>query len=98
MEAVMISLAEVSRTSSQMRKYNSELLQELLEMKRIMNALATNWQSPAAETIRSRFNGMMPIFENYRNIIENYAKFLDQTVAGYEATEQTIQQSAASFQ
>ncbi len=94
----MISLAEVSRTSSQMRKYNSELLQELLEMKRIMNALATNWQSPAAETIRSRFNGMMPIFENYRNIIENYAKFLDQTVAGYEATEQTIQQSAASFQ
>ncbi|NBJ64596.1 WXG100 family type VII secretion target [bacterium c-19] len=98
MEAIMISLAEVSRTSSQMRKYNSELLQELLEMKRIMNALATNWQSPAAETIRSRFNGMMPIFENYRNIIENYAKFLDQTVAGYEATEQTIQQSAASFQ
>lgn len=98
MEAIMISLAEVSRTSSQMRKYNSELLQELLEMKRIMNALATNWQSPAAETIRSRFNGMMPIFENYHNIIENYAKFLDQTVAGYEATEQTIQQSAASFQ
>lgn len=98
MEAIMISLAEVSRTSSQMRKYNSELLQELLEMKRIMNALATNWQSPAAETIRSRFNGMMPIFENYRNINENYAKFLDQTVAGYEATEQTIQQSAASFQ
>ncbi len=98
MEAIMISLAEVSRTSSQMRKSNSELLQELLEMKRIMNALATNWQSPAAETIRSRFNGMMPIFENYRNIIENYAKFLDQTVAGYEATEQTIQQSAASFQ
>ncbi len=98
MEAIMISLAEVSRTSSQMRRYNSELMQELLEMKRIMNALATNWQSPAAETIRSRFNGMMPIFENYRNIIENYAKFLDQTVAGYEATEQTIQQSAASFQ
>ncbi len=98
MEAIMISLAEVSRTSSQMRRYNSKLMQELLEMKRIMNALATNWQSPAAETIRSRFNGMMPIFENYRNIIENYAKFLDQTVAGYEATEQTIQQSAASFQ
>ena len=68
MEAIMISLAEVSRTSSQMRRYNSELMQELLEMKRIMNALATNWQSPAAETIRSRFNGMMPIFENYRNI------------------------------
>lgn len=98
MEAIMISLAEVSKTSQQLRRYNSELMQELMEMKRIMNALAADWQSPAAETIRSRFNGMMPIFENYRNIVENYAKFLDQTVTGYEAVENTIQQSAASFQ
>ena len=98
MEAIMISLAEVSKTSAQVRRLNSELMQELMEMKRVMNALASNWQSPAAETIRARFNGMMPIFENYRDIIENYAKFLDQTVAGYEATENNIQQSAASFQ
>ncbi len=98
MEALMISLAEVSKTSAQVRRYNAELMQELMEMKRIMNALSANWQSPAAETIRSRFNGMMPIFENYRTIIENYAKFLDQTVSSYEATENSIQQGASSFQ
>lgn len=98
MEAIMISLAEVSKTATQVRSLNSELMQELLEMKRIMNALAAQWQSPAADTIRSRFNAMMPVFDNYRDIIENYAKFLDQTVVGYEATETNIQQSAASFQ
>lgn len=98
MEGIKITLAEVTRTASEVRRHNAQLENELMEMKRIMNDLSATWQSPAAETIRARFNGMVPIFENYRDIIESYAKFLDATVTSYETTENTINQSAASFQ
>lgn len=98
MENIMISLADVTKTAAEMRRHNEQMMQELYEMKQIMNQLSANWQSPAAETIRSRFNGMIPIFENYREIVEGYAKFLDHTVTVYESTENSIQQNAASFQ
>lgn len=98
MEGIQITLAEVTRTAGEVRRQNAQLEQQLQEMRRIMNDLSATWQSPAAETIRARFNGMVPIFENYRDIIESYAKFLDTTVASYEATENNINQSAASFQ
>jgi len=98
MENILISLADVTNAAQTMRRQNETLLQALMEMKRIMNSLSANWQSPAAETIRARFNGMVPIFENYRDIVESYAKFLDYTVSSYEATENSIQQGASSFQ
>lgn len=97
MEGIQIALAELTRTSGEVRRHNTELEQELLEMKRIMVELGATWQSPASDTIRARFLDMVPIFENYREIIESYAKFLDYTVTSYETTEQSINQSAASF-
>lgn len=98
MEGIHITLAEVSKTAGEVRRYNTQLENQLLEMRKAMNQLSSTWQSPAAETIRSKFNGMMPIFENYKEIVESYAKFLDHTVTSYEATERNIQQNAASFQ
>lgn len=98
MENIMISSAEVTKAAVEMRRQNEQMMQELMEMKQIMNQLSATWQSPAAETIRSRFNGMVPIFENYHDIVEGYAKFLDHTVTVYEATENSIHQNASSFQ
>lgn len=98
MENIMISLADVTKTAAEMRRHNEQMMLELTEMKQIMNQLSANWQSPAAETIRARFNGMVPIFENYRDVVEGYAKFLDHTVTVYEATENSIHQNASSFQ
>ena len=97
MEQITISLVEVSTTAGTIRRINAELMQELSEMKRIMNELSAYWQSPAAETIFSRFQGMDTIFENYLEIVEHYAQFLDTTVSSYESTEQRINQNAAAF-
>ncbi len=98
MEQIVISLSDVTRCAGELRRKNEELTQELSEMKRIMNDLAAYWQSPASETIRSRFQGMNAVFANYREIIDTYASFLDATVTSYEATEQRIHQNASAFQ
>lgn len=98
MEGIRITLAEVSKTAGDVRRYNGQMDQQLQEIRKIMNQLTTTWQSPASEAIRAKLNGMVPIFENYRDIVESYAKFLDLTVTSYETTEQSIQQGASSFQ
>ena len=98
MEQIHIELAEVTKTAQEVRRCNTQLEQELMTMRKYMNELQSTWNSPAAETIRAKFNHMVPIFENYREVIENYAKFLDVTVSGYETCENTIKQNASSFQ
>lgn len=98
MEQLQISLADVSNTAQRIRHINQDLDQTLQQMRQIMNQLATSWQSPAAETIRTKFNGMTPIFQNYKDIVDSYAKFLDATVVSYETIENSMQQNASSFQ
>lgn len=98
MEGIQITLAEVSNTAQTIRRLNTQMAEELKQMQQEMNQLASTWQSPAAETIRGKFNGMRVIFDNYGEIVGSYAKFLDNTVLSYESCEQNIQQYAASFQ
>lgn len=98
MEGIHISLQEVSKSAGALRAINEDMHQQLLEMRKVMNQLAASWQSPASETIRTKFNGMMPIFENYKAIVESYAKFLDHTVVTYETLEANINTNAGSFQ
>lgn len=97
MDQIQITLAEVTQTAVQVRHCNIQLYENLLAMRKQMNDLEQAWQSPAAQSIREKFNGMLPTFENYREIIDIYAKFLDQTVSAYEQIETAMQQQASSF-
>ena len=96
-EGIKISLGEVSATAGTIRTLNTSLNDKLLAIQKQMNDLASTWQSPAGETIREEFNNLVPAFENYKQIIEAYAKFLDNTVSSYEATETQIQNNASAF-
>lgn len=97
MNQINISLEKLTSTAQEVRAMNAQLTQELQEMSRIVKEVGSVWESPASETFRARFNRMTPVFENYREIVEAYAKFLDSTVASYEATENTLNQNASSF-
>lgn len=41
---------------------------------------------------------MQAKFDDYKQIIESYAAFLDTTVANYEQTEQVINSNASQFE
>ena len=42
-------------------------------------------------------NALKPRFEEYKNVVESYCKFLDKTAQSYEATEGAIQTNASAF-
>lgn len=96
-EGINISLAEVTNTASTIRTINQQLSARLDEIRQEMNNLSSSWQSDGSETIRTKFNGLAPKFENYREIIESYAQFLDNTVANYDAAETAINSNASAF-
>lgn len=96
-EGIKISLGEVSKTASQIRTLNASLSANLEEIKKEMNALSQTWQSDASNTIRANFNTLSPRFEEYRQVVDSYAKFLDNTVTNYNAAETAINNNANAF-
>ena len=63
MDQLQITLAQVTQTAASIRSQNQQLNSCLQEIGTSMNQLAAYWQSPASEKIRSRFHGMLPVFE-----------------------------------
>ncbi|MDQ6595100.1 MULTISPECIES: pore-forming ESAT-6 family protein [Bacillus] len=96
-EGIKIGLNEVTSTASQIRTLNHNLTARLDEIKKEMNALANAWNSDASNTIRNNFNSLVPKFDNFREIVESYGKFLDQTVNSYDSTETAINNNASAF-
>lgn len=96
-EGIKISLGEVTKTASTIRTLNASLEARLADIKKEMNALASTWQSDASNTIRNNFNALAPRFEEYKTIVESYAKFLDATVTNYDSAEAAINNNASAF-
>lgn len=97
-EGISISLEEVSSTASSIAARNTQLTDKLGEISQRMAGLSSTWQSESAEVIRAKMEGMKPVFENYREIIDSYVKFLNETVSSYTAVETQIKNNASSFQ
>lgn len=96
-EGIQISLTEVSQTAGTIRTLNGSLASRLEDIKTQMNGLASTWQSDASNTIREKFNALQPRFEEYKSVVDAYARFLDNTVTSYDATETAINNNASSF-
>lgn len=97
MDTINITLSQVSSCADSLRTRNQQLYQNLQDITTVMQQLSGFWQSPASETISQRFMAMMPVFDNYRTMIDTYAKFLDQTVITYQSVENQINASADTF-
>lgn len=98
MADIKITFAEVKAKATQIRKCNENLSDYLQQIKTKISSLDAPWTSDASDTIRGKINGMQAKFDDYKQIIESYAAFLDTTVANYEQTEQVINSNASQFE
>lgn len=96
MPDMKITFEEVRAKAAQMRSYNETLTETLATIKNAINGLEAQWTSDTSDTIRSKITAMQPKFDSYKEVIESYAKFLDNTVAQYETTENTLNTNAGS--
>lgn len=96
MPDISITFEEVRTKANQIRSQNQTLSETLLQIKDAINKLEAVWTSDTSDTIRAKITGMQPKFDNYKTVIESYAKFLDNTVQQYETTENTLNSNASS--
>ncbi len=96
-DGIQITLGELTSIASNIRQLNANLTTCLEECKNQMNALSADWESESSETIRTNFNNHATHFEEYRAVIDSYAKFLDDTVTAYESAETSINSNASEF-
>ena len=96
-DGINISMNEVSSTADQIRTQNNQLKAKLDEIRTEMNNLAQSWDSDAYNTIRGKVNGLAPRIEDYQQVIESYAAFLNKTVEAYTTAETNINSNASAF-
>lgn len=84
-------------TSASIRKINKDLDSKLAAINRAMNDLEKSWQSDASNDIRTAMNKLKPRFEQYKNVVENYCKYLDTAAKSYETTEGAVQKNAGNI-
>ena len=94
---IKISTQVLLDTATEVRNINGVMDQDLADINSKMNALEATWQSDAAKDIRSAMNALKPRFEQYKSVVESYAKFLVNTAQSYENTEGSIQTLAGAF-
>lgn len=97
MEQIKISLPEVSNIANQIRNYNQNLDDTLTFVNKTMNDLNSIWMSDGQETLLARFHKFATKFIEESEVIESYARFLDDTVSKYDSLESTIVANASNF-
>jgi WXG100 family type VII secretion target len=96
MADIKITFEEVRAKATEIRGYNDTLTTTLENIKNAINALEAEWTSDTSDTIRAKITGMQPKFDSYKEVIESYAQFLNNTADEYEQAETTLNQNASS--
>ncbi len=96
-DSIQISTQVLLETAEKVRNINATLDSKLADINKSMNDLEATWKSDAASDIRAAMNAMKPRFEEYKNVVESYAKFLVNTAQSYESTESAVQTNAGAF-
>lgn len=96
-DGIQVSTLVLTESAAMMRNINNDLEQRLMDINKTMQELEDSWRSEAATDIRDAMNALVPRFEDYKKIVESYAKFLVNTAQNYESTEAMVKNSAAAF-
>ena len=96
-DSIRVSTQALLDTSTKIRSINTNLDDKLKEINQTMNDLEASWKSDAGADIRTAMNALKPRFEEYKAVVESYAKFLTDAAQNYETTEGTIQNNASQF-
>lgn len=98
MSEMKITPEEVMSYASQIRNLNSQLGEILNSTKTQITSLRGSWTGEAAEATITAFNGFAnKYFNNYQQMIDNYAQFLEKNVAESYSQTQKINTKLAEM-
>lgn len=94
MDTITITLEDLTASAGEIKNINANMQNTVEEMNGVIKEVAEYWQSEASTTFNAKFTSFMRVFDDCKQAIDNYAKFLDDTVATYEAADAAINNAA----
>ncbi|MCD8198539.1 MAG: WXG100 family type VII secretion target [Lachnospiraceae bacterium] len=97
MSSMYINYGSFSDWATKVDSRNSTLLEELQAIEKLINSLEGEWESNSAVKTREKITAMEPRFQQYHDVVANYATFLRNTAAEFEAAEAVNTSNAEQF-
>ena len=73
MDSVSISAHEVEQAAASLSRMNQQLRAHLDAVTQKMRQLSSCWDSPAGAALQERFDQLLPVFDRYEQVMEQYA-------------------------
>lgn len=93
---IEISTQVLRDTAETVRRLKESLNDTLKDANTTVQNLESTWDSDAGRRIREGMRSMESRFEQYRNIVETYAAFLETTADEYDRIETDLTRNANS--
>ena len=93
-DTITISLEEVSASSTKIKNCSAKLSGIMNDLEKISKDINSGWSSSASDSFVQRFKSFVDKFDDCKASIDNYAKFLDQTVEAYRKVDSAIGDAA----
>ena len=94
MANITVNWNDLSEKGKSMKDKAVEMIGILEDIRKEIENLNTSWESPAASEMVSYIKSMQPKFEKYRDIVDEYGKFLIDASDKYSETEKGLTESA----
>jgi len=92
---INVQTSELTRICGRVREENTKIKGALDSCYTDINLLCDRWQSPGADKLRQRFNGVAEVYnDKYYASVENYCQYLDNTAKRLQGAESAIQAGA----
>lgn len=99
MARLQVDTDQVAQIAQNLESLNTKLKEELERSKAVIDGLGSTWQGEAYNTTKESYDTFASkYFQNYYDLIDQYAKFLHTYVErGYFDTETNVSNLAQSF-
>lgn len=94
MDSITITLEDLTASANEIKSINSNMQDTVADMNAVIKEVTEYWQSDASDTFNAKFTSFMRVFDDCKQAIDNYAKFLDDTVSAYQAADAAIKNAA----
>lgn len=97
MESVRLSSQDIEQMASKLQQMNIQMRGNLYAVSQKMRHLNNVWDSPAGEALQNRFLNLLPVFDHYEKVMDQYVSFLRMMVQSYQDAEGVLKQQAETF-
>lgn len=95
--AVKVSPEKLKEAAKSVRSINLNLDSKLSSISKSVKDSEAEFQSDSGNELRAQMAALKPKFEQYKSVVESYAKFLETTIEVYELQESTLTSNASQL-